>query len=173
MAEMIIKTVKSPDIEISEEWGLDHASWLVLKHLYPEADIPVLELSLDAGKPPRYHYELGKELEPLRQEGVLIIGSGNIVHNLSLANFERMDATPYSWAFEFDTQVREHLVNRNHQALVDYNLMGRAATLSIPTTEHYLPLLYAAAAQDPNDETVFTYEGIQNGSISMRCIFFG
>lgn len=173
MAGMIIKTVKSSKIAISEEWGLDHASWSLLKYLYPEADIPVLELSLDKGKPPRYHFELARELEPLRREGVLIIGSGNIVHNLSLANFEQMNAVPCEWALQFDLQVREHLLNRSHDALIDYHLMGRAAALSIPTNEHYLPLLYAAAIQEPGEEVSFPYEGIQNGSVSMRCAQFG
>lgn len=148
-------------------WGLDHASWAVLRHIYPEADIPVLELSLCVGMTPEDHYEMGKALRPLREKGVLILGSGNIVHNLRAVEMETY-ARPYDWAVEFDAQVKELILAGDHKKLVEYEKLGKGAHLSIPTNDHYLPMLYALALQEKDENVTFVHESIQNGSVSMR-----
>jgi 4,5-DOPA dioxygenase extradiol len=150
------------------DWGLDHGAWSVLKHLFPQADIPVFQLSLDFNQGSKYHYDLAKQLQFLRSKGVLIIGSGNIVHNLGMIDWRRKEGG-YDWAIEFDNQVSKNLISRNHDMLVDYYKMGKAATLSIPTNEHYLPMLYAAALQQKSEQLEFIYDEMQMGSISMRC----
>jgi len=140
--------------------------------MYPNADIPVMEMSLDYRKNPQEHYELAQKLAPLREHGILIIGSGNMVHNLRLVDWD-MDAKPFEWAVNFDNILKQCLIERNHQALIEYEKMGKEALLSIPTNEHYLPLLYAAALQGQDENLTFTYEGFQNASMSMRCLSIG
>jgi len=158
---------------------LDHASWAILKHMYPEADIPVFEMSLDYSfnewhpKPIQYHYELASELSGLRKRGVLIIGSGNIVHNLGLIDFHNIDAEPFKWAVEFDEKVKLNLLNKNHKNLIDYQKMSDFASLAVPTLDHYLPMIYTIALQEKNEPLRFVYEGFQHGSISMRCFQIG
>ncbi len=159
--------------------GLDHASWAILKHMYPEADIPVFEMSLYYSfnewhpKPMQYHYDLASDLGELRKRGVLIIGSGNIVHNLGIIDFRNIDAKPYDWAIEFDEKVKSNLINKNHKDLINYQNMDRAASLAVPTLDHYLPMIYVLALQEKNEPLTFTYEGFQYGSISMRCFQIG
>ena len=150
-----------------DKWGIDHAAWAVLTHMYPQHDIPVVEISLDVNKSPQEHYDLGKKLAPLRDEGVLVIGSGNIVHNLSVINFADMYGPPYPWAVEFDAAVADALQKRDHGALISYEKLPHAR-LAVPTNEHYLPLLYTIAMQDDDDELDVTCSEIQNASISMR-----
>ena len=163
----------------SLEWGLDHASWAVLRHMYPDNDVPVFELSLDYSfndwhpKPLRYHYELGRELAGLREQGVLIIGSGNIVHNLSVMDFRDMDAKPYRWTEEFDLAAKAALVSGDHGALIDFRSLAKSAPLAVPTLDHYLPMIYALALQEKNEPLTFAYEGMQYASISMRCFQIG
>lgn len=152
--------------------GIDHAAWAVLKHMYPSADIPVMEMSLDVIKTPRDHYKLGRKLAPLRNEAILIMGSGNIVHNLSKINFSQLYGESYSWAVEFDQQIAEALVQRNHSILIDYTKLSYAS-VAVPTNEHYLPMLYAAALQGEQDNLHFTCTDMQNGSISMRSFVIG
>lgn len=164
--------LKNADIRYDEQRGLDHAAWAVLKHIYPNADIPVMELSLDYGKSPQEHYNLAKKLVPLREKGVLIIGSGNIVHNLREVNWD-IDAKPYDWAINFDEKVKECILGGKHDKLIAYEKLGRDALLSIPTPEHYLPMLYALGLQTPEDEVGFSHEGFQNASMSMRCFAIG
>ncbi|MBP2630162.1 MAG: ygiD [Firmicutes bacterium] len=148
--------------------GIDHAGWAVLKHMYPHADIPTLQLSLDIKKSPQEHYELGKKLARLREEGVLIIGSGNIVHNLSQLDFSSLDSTNvYPWAANFDQTIAELLVARNHESLIDYEKLPYAK-IALPTDEHYLPMLYIIAMQEENEKLLFFCTDIQNGSIAMR-----
>lgn len=159
-------------VQEDKSWGLDHGAWTILKHLYPNADIPVFEFSLDYTKPPDYHYKLAKELNVLRDKGVLIIGSGNIVHNLGMLNWRDPNAK-FDWGVEFDTKVAESLQAKNHESLIHYEKMGNAATLSVPTNEHYLPMLYAAAVQQNNESLKFIYQGIEMGAISMRCFQIG
>lgn len=153
------------------QWGLDHGSWSVLVHLYPAANIPVVQLSLDAGRSPEQHYALAQRLLPLRDEGVMVIGLGNIVHNLAAAN--RNDhAPPYPWAQRFHQAVRTALEQGNHRALCNWQALDAEAELSVPTTEHYLPLLYAAALQD-NDSPWFPTDGVIWGSLSMLSVGYG
>jgi len=179
-ARIITEKVKTPPVICSTEWGLDHASWAILTHLYPKADIPVFEMSLDYSpyngwnrKTLQYYYDLAKQLSFLREKNVLIIGSGNIVHNLRVADFENTEAEPYDWAVEFDAQVKHNLQNRNHQALLDCRNLSRATSLSVPTLDHYLPMIFAIALQQKDDDLTFTYEGFQNASVSMRCFKIG
>jgi 4,5-DOPA dioxygenase extradiol len=132
-------------VELDEDWGLDHGTWAVLCHVYPQADIPVIELAMDATQPPEFHFELGKKLAPLREDGVLVVGCGNLVHNLRLWTRGRPDMPPFDWAVRFEKHARELMVSGNVQPLVDYESLGRDAMLSIPTPDHYLPLLYILA----------------------------
>lgn len=163
---------KTASIGYDNQRGIDHAAWSVLKHMYPNADIPVIEMSLDYQKTPQDHYELAQQLAPLREQGFLIIGSGNLVHNLRVIDWE-MDAQPYDWAVNFDSMVKQCLREKNHKPLIEYEKNGKDALLSIPTNEHYLPMLYAAALQDHDETLTFSYEGFQNASISMRCFSIG
>lgn len=154
------------------EWGLDHGTWSVLKHLYPEAQIPVIQLSLDMSQSMEYHFKLGQELASLRERGVLIIGSGNIVHNLRRISWEEK-AKPFEWSVEFDEWMKKKLVNKDFNSLQKEFLNTEAARLSVPTLDHYLPLLYIIGAAGDKEEVKFEYEEIQNASISMRSFSFG
>lgn len=173
IAELVRDTVAYPSIQLDDEiWGLDHGAWSVLKHIYPKADVPVLQLSINLTQPPLYHYELGKHLRSLRDLGVLIIGSGNIVHNLSRMKWEN-NAIPYDWAIEFDEWAKQRLIQKDFNALVEAAQNTESGKLSIPTPDHYYPLFYILGAAYENDKLSFEYEGIENASISMRCISFG
>ncbi|HLC43116.1 MAG TPA: 4,5-DOPA dioxygenase extradiol [Methylomirabilota bacterium] len=165
---LITKTTVSPDTE----WGLDHGAWTVLHHLFPAADVPVFQMSIDHTKPSEFHYQIGKELAALREQRVLIVGSGNIVHNLRVMRYDR-DAKPYDWAIEFDELTRQLIVAGDHRSLIAYEKCGRAASLAVPTPDHYWPLLYTIALQDAGEPVSFPIEGIANGSISMRTIIIG
>jgi len=179
IAREAAKIVGRTNIGCNSDWGLDHASWAVLKHMYPDADIPVVEMSLDYTynephpKPIQYHFDLAKELGALRREGVLIIGSGNIVHNLTMIDFENIDAEAFRWAQDFDKQVKANLINRNYQDLIHFHSMGEAATFAVPTLDHYLPMIYTIALQDNNEPLAFIYEGFQYASVSMRSFKIG
>lgn len=166
-ARQIGDIIGKTKIVSDQDWGLDHAAWAVLNWMYPDADIPVVEISLDIRKPARYHYELAKELAPLRSQGALIIGSGNIVHNLHLAQAEE-NSKPYDWAITADEEIKQLLQSKNHTALINYEELPHA-NLAIPTNEHYLPMLYTLALQEETDQLRFIHEGIQNASVSMRC----
>lgn len=152
-------------------WGFDHGTWSVTKRLFPEANIPTIQLSIDYSKPSIFHYELGKKLAVLRSQGVLILGSGNIVHNLGIVRFED-DAKPFEWAEEFDATARTLLDTRDHKKLCDYESLGKAAELSIPTPEHYLPLLTSLGATSTKDELSYFCSGIEFGSVSMTACLF-
>jgi 4,5-DOPA dioxygenase extradiol len=155
-----------------EVWGIDHGTWSVLKHMYPEADIPVIQISLYMSKSPQFHFELGRQLQHLRSQGVLIIGSGNVVHNLDILN-RGENPQPYDWAVEFDEWVKNKLENRDYNAIVKDALETEAGRLSIPSWDHWYPLLYTLGASDENDQLRFEYEGIDHSSISMRCLSLG
>jgi 4,5-DOPA dioxygenase extradiol len=177
-AELTINTVKSTQIKCGQ-WGLDHAAWAVLKHMYPKADIPVFEMSLDYSpyndwnpRPLEYHYKIASELYPLREKRTLIIGSGNIVHNLSMIDFDT-DAETYGWARTFDNLVKQNLVAGNHKALINYRDLGKEALFAVPTQDHYLPMIYALGLQRKQDNLKFIHEGFQNGSVSMRAFQIG
>jgi 4,5-DOPA dioxygenase extradiol len=168
-----VKQLLSPlDVGLDPSWGLDHGTWSVLTHVYPAADIPVVQLAIDATQPAEFHYRLGSQLGPLRDEGVLILGSGNIVHNLRAINWNA-DAPGYDWAQRFDAAVRDCLAHNDHAALIGYENFGSDARLSVPTPEHYLPLLYIAGLQQAGEPLRFPTEGLQNGSISMRSVLVG
>ncbi len=180
VAGFITKLIQKPSIKLDYSRGLDHAAWAILKHIYPMADIPVIEMSLDYSPYNGWNrptlqsfYDLAKQLSPLREKGILIIGSGNIVHNLRVVDMQNMDAKPYEWAVEFDEKVKRNLLERNHQELLDCQGLSRATALSIPTLDHYLPMIFAIGLQDKNDSLEFIYEGFQNRSVSMRCFIIG
>lgn len=180
VAGLITELIKKPPVKCDYSWGLDHAAWAILKHIYPQADIPVIEMSLDYSpyngwnRPTlQYFYDLAKQLSPLRERGILIIGSGNIVHNLRVVDMQNMEAKPFEWAVEFDEKVKRDLLDGNHQDLLDCQNMSRATALSIPTLDHYLPMIFAIGLQEKADELEFIYEGFQNRSISMRCFKVG
>ena len=154
-------------------WGLDHGTWSVLRHVFPGADVPVVQLSIDETQAPAFHYELGERLAPLRDEGVLLIGSGNVVHNLHTDAWGRRPVQPFDWAARFEILVRDRVLQGDHRKLVDYPSLGPDAELSIPTPEHYLPLLYVLGAGDEGDAVSFPAEGMDGGSISMLSIRLG
>jgi 4,5-DOPA dioxygenase extradiol len=155
---------------LDRQWGLDHGTWSVLAHVFPRADIPVLQLSIDATKPASFHYELGKRLAPLRDEGVLLMGSGNIVHNLSAYMWREPDRPPYDWAARFEQYIRESLLAGDDASVVAYENFGRDAQLSAPTPDHYLPLLYVAGSRQPTERVSFPVEGFDGGSRSMLVV---
>ncbi len=170
LAEGICKSVLAPRIHPDDEmWGLDHGTWSILRHMYPDANIPVIQLSLYISKPPEFHFALAQELKKLRTQGVLIVGSGNLVHNLALLNREPNPA-PFDWAIEFDAWVKERIEKRDYTSLVNDALKTEAGRLSIPSFDHWLPLLYTLGASDENDELRFEYEGFDHSSISMRAL---
>ena len=169
MARETVAEVKSIKIHEDHEMGLDHGAWSILRHIWPKADVPVFQLSIDYAKPPQFHYDLGKELRRLRDRGILILGSGNITHNLRMISPNENDPKHADWAVEFDEWARKHLLDGNKAALVDYASQGRAAQLSVPTNDHYLPMLYTLGAMADKEPLRFTHESFQHGSISMRC----
>lgn len=166
------KAVASAEVGWDLDWGVDHGTWSVLRRMYPEADVPVFQLSIDIAKPSAAHYAIGRELAPLRDRGVLIIGSGNLVHNLGMIAFDE-SAKPFDWAVEFDARAAALIVDGDHGKLTAYEKLGRAAALSIPTPDHYWPLLYALGAAGKDEPPAFPVEGIAQGSIGMRCVRFG
>jgi 4,5-DOPA dioxygenase extradiol len=173
LARRIAGLLQPARVALDQEWGLDHGTWSVLTHVFPEADVPVVQLSIDETKPPHFHYELAKRLAPLRDEGVLVIGSGNVVHNLHAYAWGRHPAQPFDWALRFEARVRELLIAGDDAALVDYESLGGDALLSAPTPDHYLPLLYVLALRREGDRVTFPVEGIDGGSVSMLTIEFG
>ncbi|MBV8639166.1 MAG: 4,5-DOPA dioxygenase extradiol [Candidatus Eremiobacteraeota bacterium] len=156
-----------------ESWGLDHGTWSVLCHLFPDASIPVLQLSIDETQAPPFHYDLGTRLRALRDEGVLILASGNIIHNLHAYAWGRHPAEPFDWALRFEAQARALLAAREFEPLIHYEALGRDAQLAAPTPDHYLPLLYAMGASSDDDNVTFPVEGIDGGSVSMLSVRFG
>lgn len=172
LAQRIRQTVSDPVVAGDQEkWGLDHGAWSVLRHIFPRANVPVVQLSLDMSRPPEFHYQLGQQLKSLRDEGILIVGSGNIVHNLRKIRWE-LNPKPYDWALEFDDWVRLMIEVRDAQALFSKYHKTEAGRLSVPTLDHYLPLLYVLGAADDTDTLRLEHEEIQNGSISMRSVSF-
>ncbi len=160
----------SVGVGLDEDWGLDHGTWSVLVHVFPSADVPVVQLSVDETQPPAFHYELGKRLQPLRDEGVLIVGSGNVVHNLHAFAWGGHPVQPFDWAQRFEGRVRELLIAHNDAPLIDYESLGRDALLSVPTPDHYLPLLYVLGARRESDTVRFPVEGVDGGSVSMLAL---
>lgn len=169
--------LKPLDVGLDTAWGLDHGTWSVLCHMYPKADVPVLQLSINATKPVAWHYELGKKLAGLRDRGILILGSGNLVHNLRTYAWGRAPVEPYPWAVRFEAAARQWITAGDHQPLIDYETLpdelAKDAKMSAPTPEHYLPLLYVLGVQRPGDVVTFPVEGVDGGSISMLAVQVG
>jgi len=170
LARRVVSLLQPLPVLLDESWGLDHGTWSVLKHAYPHADVPIVQLSIDETQPSLFHFELGKKLALLRTEGVLIIGSGNLVHNLHTYAWGRHMPEPYEWAVRFETEAKRHLLSGAYQPLIDYDALGKDALLAVPTPDHYLPLLYVIGARRHDDEISFPVEGVDGGSISMLCI---
>lgn len=160
-------------IHADHDWGLDHGTWSILRHMFPDANIPVVQLSIDRTQPPAFHYELGQQLQTLRDEGVLIIGSGNIIHNLQAYQWKDATAQPYDWAQRFQNNITTLIERREHDHLINYPALGQDAMLSVPTPEHYLPLLYILGASTTEDIISFHNADITGGSISMLSVMFG
>lgn len=164
-AKAVINLVRLVSVQADTEWGLDHGAWSVLMHLFPAADIPTFQLSLDLSRSPVEHFELARELKPLRDKGIMILGSGNIVHNLRAM---RPGVPPYDWAEAFDADLTAKLEARDFRAAADYQALGEIARLSHPTVEHYLPVLYPLGAADEKDRLEFFNVGFDLASLSMR-----
>jgi 4,5-DOPA dioxygenase extradiol len=160
-------------VVLDEAWGLDHGTWSVLTHVYPAADVPVVQLSIDETRPASFHYEIGRRLAPLRAEGILIVGSGNLVHNLHAYAWGRHMQDPYEWAVGFENDARELLLAGDHEPLVAYESLGSEAQLAVPTPDHYLPLLYVIGTRQEKDAVTFPVEGVDGGSISMLAVRVG
>jgi 4,5-DOPA dioxygenase extradiol len=157
-------------VTLDDSWGLDHGTWSVLKHVYPAADIPVVQLSIDATEPPSFHYEVDRRIAPLREEGVLIAGSGNLVHNLRALDWSGNTRGPYDWAARFEEQAREMILAGQHAPLIEYRKLGPDAALAIPTPDHFLPLLHVLGTQQSADQASFPVEGADGGSVSMLTV---
>jgi 4,5-DOPA dioxygenase extradiol len=163
----------SAPVRLDHSWGLDHGTWAVLCHVFPDADTPIVQLSIDETQPAAFHYELSGLLASLRDEGVLIIGSGNLVHNLHVYAWGREQVAPFDWAVRFEQLARESILSGNHQPLINYESLGRDAQLSAPTPDHYLPLLYVLGLQRKGEAVSFPVEGFDGGSVSMLAIQIG
>ena len=173
LADRVQALLTPLSVSLDKRWGLDHGTWSVLVHVFPEADVPVIQLSIDETQPAEFHYELAKGLTGLRDEGVLIAGSGNLVHNLHAYSWGRRQIKPFDWAVRFETRVRELLLAAYHEPLIAYDTLGRDAALAIPTPDHYLPLLYVLAQQREGDKVSFPVEGFDGGSVSMLTVQIG
>lgn len=162
----------SAQVELDHDWGLDHGAWTIIRHMYPAANIPVLQLSIDYTKPPQFHYELAKEMNALRKKGVLIMGSGNMVHNLRMIAWDKMDqpAYGYDWALQLNATFKHLITTGDHKPLIQYHLLGKEAQLAIPTPEHYLPLLYTLGLKTTADEASFFNDKAVGGSLTMTSV---
>lgn len=173
LAQEISEQMKSTSVGLDTQWGFDHGSWSVVRPMYPDAEIPLLQLSIDYHKPGAYHYALAKELAFLRKKGVLIIGSGNMVHNLGMIDFSKMNGGGYDWAIEMNAVFKKYIAEGNHAPLQDYQSLGKAAELAIPTPDHYYPLLYALALQEKGESVSFFNDAAVGGSLTMTSVQIG
>ncbi|MBS4073366.1 MAG: 4,5-DOPA dioxygenase extradiol [Algoriphagus sp.] len=166
--------ITQTEVHLDDKWGLDHGAWSVIKHLYPAANIPVIQLSIDYSKPAQYHYELAREIKSLREKGVLIIGSGNMVHNLRMVEWSRLHETfGFDWALEAREQMNASILNGDHQTLINFRSQGRAWDLAIPTPEHYLPLLYSLALKEGDESVSLFNDQALAGSLTMTSVKIG
>lgn len=174
LAKQTQAIVTKTNVGLDDQWGLDHGAWSVIKHLYPNADIPVIQMSIDYSQTPQYHYELAQQLNKFREKGVLIIGSGNMVHNLGKVEWRRLNETfGYDWAIEANDTMKKFILNNQHQPLINFRSQGKAFDLAIPTPEHYLPLLYALALKDENEAVNFFNDKPIAGSLTMTSLKIG
>jgi 4,5-DOPA dioxygenase extradiol len=174
LAEETKQLVTKTEVGLDQKWGLDHGCWSVVKHLYPEADVPVIQMSLDRDRDPQYHYELAKELAELRNKGILIIGSGNMVHNLGMVAWDRLDDEfGYDWALEASDKMKQLIMAGNYEPLIQYQLQGKAFQYAIPTPEHFLPLLYALALKEDYETIKLFNDKAVAGSLTMTSVKIG
>lgn len=164
--------IQKTEVGLDQSWGLDHGAWSVVKHLYPNADVPVIQMSLDYSQPPQYHYDLAKELASLRKKGVLIIGSGNMVHNLRMVAWDKfnVDNFSYDWALEASEKMKRYIVNGDHNPLIRYGAQGKSFELAIPSPDHYLPLLYALALKGEDEKVTLFNDKAVAGSLTMTSV---
>ena len=173
LARRVQKLLSPLEVTLDDAWGLDHGTWSVLKHVYPQADIPVVQLSIDETRPASFHFEIGQKLAPLRGDGVLIVCSGNLVHNLHAYAWGRHSQEPYDWAVRFEDTAKSMIMANEVKPLVNYEVLGPDAALSIPTPDHYLPLLYVVGARQQGEHIRFPIQGVDGGSISMLAVQVG
>jgi 4,5-DOPA dioxygenase extradiol len=175
LAKETASLIHTAQVELDHEWGLDHGTWTVVRHMYPHANIPVLQLSIDYTKHPQFHYELAKEIYQLRKKGVLIMGSGNMVHNLRMVAWDKLNepAYGYDWAHHMNQQFKDFILNDEHEKLIHYEQLGREAQLAIPTPEHYLPLIYTLGLKSKNEKVHFFNDKAVGGSLTMTSVQFG
>jgi 4,5-DOPA dioxygenase extradiol len=173
LARRVQQILAPLDVKLDNSWGLDHGTWSVLRHAYPAADIPVVQLSVDETRAAAYHFEIGRKLSPLREEGVLIAGSGNLVHNLHTYAWGQHMRDPYDWAMRFEKAAKGLMLAGNYGPLINYDTLGKDAALSIPTPDHFLPLLYVLGARQNSENVSFPVAGFDGGSISMLSVRIG
>jgi 4,5-DOPA dioxygenase extradiol len=175
LAKETQKLIKSTHVELDHDWGLDHGTWTIIRHMYPKANIPILQLSIDSGQNMTYHYDLARELADLRQKGVLIVGSGNIVHNLRMLDWGKLNAPNYAfdWAKQINQKMKDLILNNEHERLVKYESLGREALMAIPTPEHYIPLLYVLGLKGKNEKIRFFNDMAVGGSLTMTSVKIG
>jgi 4,5-DOPA dioxygenase extradiol len=173
LADHVRNLLAPVTVGLDNRWGLDHGTWSVLCHVFPEADVPVIQLSIDETQPAEFHYESAKKLSSLRDEGVLLVGSGNLVHNLHAYAWGRQQVEPLDWAMRFEARARELLLAGDHNPLIAYETLGPDAILSVPTPDHYLPLLYVIAQMREGEQISFPIEGFDGGSVSMLTVVVG
>jgi 4,5-DOPA dioxygenase extradiol len=173
LAERVRELLAPTDVALDQEWGLDHGCWSVLVHVYPRAHIPIVQLSIDETKSAQWHFDMARRLAPLRDEGVLILGSGNLVHNLHAYGWGKRALAPYDWAVRFETLATQTMRAADFTPLIEYEALGRDAMLSAPTPDHYLPLLYVLAQHQPSEAVSFPVHGFDGGSISMLSVQIG
>lgn len=167
--------ITTTQVGLDDKWGLDHGAWSVIKHLYPNAEIPVIQMSIDYSQSPQYHYELAQQIKSLRHKGVLVIGSGNMVHNLRMLAWDKLNAPEFGfdWAIEANEKMKKYILNGDHQQLINFRSQGKAFDLAIPTPEHYLPLLYSLALKDENDSISLFNDKAVAGSLTMTSVKIG
>ncbi len=174
LAQKTKDLIKTTTVGLDDQWGLDHGAWSVIKHLYPDADVPVIQMSIDYTQPPSYHFALAREIHQLRNKGVLIIGSGNMVHNLRLVAWNKLsEAFAFDWAQEASEKMKQYILNGDHQSLINFRSLGRAFEMAIPTPEHYLPLLYALGLKEKDEEVKLFNDVPIAGSLTMTSLKIG
>lgn len=174
LAKQTKSLISKTEVGLDDKWGLDHGAWSVIKHLYPNADIPIIQMSIDYSQTPQYHYELAQQIKSLREKGVLVIGSGNIVHNLGKVEWRRLNETfGYDWAIEANDRMKKFILDGNHKELINFRSQGKAFDLAIPTPEHYLPLLYSLAMQEKNEEVKLFNDKAVAGALTMTSLKIG
>ncbi|WP_210489710.1 4,5-DOPA dioxygenase extradiol [Rufibacter aurantiacus] len=173
LAKEAAALITTTQVELDHDWGLDHGTWTIIRHMYPEANVPVLQLSIDYTKGPQYHYDLARELTKLRKKGVLIVGSGNMVHNLRMMDWSMINGGGYDWTQTINEKFKDLISTRDHQPLINYQTLGKEALLAIPTVEHYLPLMYTLGLQGKEEEATFFNDKMVGGSLTMTSVKIG